>query len=129
MNFDTPGRTMCVTQRQNSNTPLQALNLLNDPVFFEAAQALAVEVLEGRMEWGKRLDLAFRLALSRPPSNLEQHRLERYFATQKAVFAKEPDSVSKVAGMAPVSVEPVEAATWVALCRTLINLNEFMTRE
>ncbi len=67
-NFDAPEFTVTLCRRERSNTPLQALNLLNDPVFFEAAQALAVRILRDVSgSFDDRLDHAFQLCLSRPP--------------------------------------------------------------
>ncbi len=102
-NFDEPDSTMACTRRRISNTPLQALNLLNDPVYYEAAEALAYRIThEVTGDFNTRLDYAFTLALSRKPSAHERVRLEEYY--------KQPDG-------------------WLGVSRVLLNLDEFITRE
>ncbi len=130
VNFDEPNSNVSATRRSRSNTPLQALNLLNDPVFLEAAQSLAVRVLEETsQDWDNRLETAFQLCLSRKPNHNERERLAKYFEQQKAILAKNPDSVKMLAANPVPGVEPVEMATWVGVGRVLMNLDEFITRE
>jgi hypothetical protein len=104
VNFDEPDSTMSCTRRRISNTPLQALNLLNDPVFFEAAGALAkkVEAQTSASSFGDKLTYAFELCLGRKPTPREKDRLATY-------FDKQPD--------------------WTGISRVLLNLDEFITRE
>jgi hypothetical protein len=125
MNFDSPDSTLACTRRQRSNTPLQALNLLNDPVFFEAAQALADRLLREREGTTARLDYAFRLVLARPATPNEKDRLSAYLETQKQIFDRDRESAALVSPLRP---DP-EPAAWVALSRVLLNLDEFMNRE
>jgi len=130
MNFDEPDSNTTCTRRGRSNTPLQALNLLNDPVFFEAAQALATRVLE-EMPGGltQRLDYAFELVLARPPSEQERQRLTDYYELQKQLLAKDPKAPENMQPFHPQGVDPLEAAAWVGVSRVLLNLDEFITRE
>ena len=129
-NFDEPNSTVSATQRSRSNTPLQALNLLNDPVFFEAAQALAVRVLrEAKPTWSDRLDYAYRLCLARRPDSNERDRLATYFEQQKTIFEQDPKAVELTTPGGLSSVDPVELAAWVSVSRGLMNLDEFITRE
>ena len=104
MNFDEPDSDLACTRRRASNTPLQSLNLLNDPVFFEAAGALAKRVQEQAPGTGfaDRLTYAFELCLGRNPTAGERDRLATY-------FDKQPD--------------------WAGISRVLLNLDEFITRE
>ena len=89
MTFDLPDTSRSCTRRERSNTPLQALNLLNDPVFVEAAQALAARIQrEAQGDDAQRLDHAFLLALSRPPKPEEAQRLLAYLQQQRALFAR-----------------------------------------
>jgi len=120
-------RPRSCSRRRRSNTPLQSLNLLNDPVFFEAAQALAVRVLNEAPASG-RLDYAFQLCLGRTPSSRERDRLARYFDSESTVFGADAKSA---AAMEPVDVGGAagERAAWVAVSRVLLNLDEFITRE
>lgn len=130
MNFDEPDSNTTCTRRGRSNTPLQALNLLNDPVFFEAAQALATRVLEeapGGVT--QRLDYAFQLVLARPPTEGERQRLAGYFEQQKQLLAKDPKAAENVQPFHPQGVDPLDAAAWVGVSRVLLNLDEFITRE
>jgi hypothetical protein len=130
MNFDEPDSNTTCTRRGRSNTPLQALNLLNDPVFFEAAQALATRVLEetsGALP--ERMDYAFELALARRPSASERQRLMEYYEQQKQLLAKDPKAPENMQPFHPQGVDPLDAAAWVGVSRVLLNLDEFITRE
>ena len=129
-NFDEPNSTVSATQRSRSNTPLQALNLLNDPVFFEAAQALAVRVLrEAKPTWNDRLDYTYRLCLARRPDSNERDRLATYFEQQKTIFEQDRKAVEMATPGGLSIVDPVEVAAWVSVSRGLMNLDEFITRE
>jgi hypothetical protein len=107
--FDAPDALSACTRRNRSNTPLQALTLLNDEGFFEIAQALAARVCrETKGEDGQRIAYAFRLCLGRPPSSRECQALERLLHRQG-------------------EAKPLDA--WTSLARVLLNLDEFITRE
>ena len=132
MTFDTPDSNVCVVRRERSNTPLQALTLLNDAVFVECAQALAERVLtdaDDKMDCGK-IGHAFRLCLGRDPTDTEARRLEDLLGDFRKLTAADPAGAAKLLGpYKPAGVEASEAAAWVALARTLLNLDEFVTRE
>jgi hypothetical protein len=114
--FDSPDATLACTRRNRSNTPLQALTLLNDQAHFEFAQALADRVLhEGTSDNVQRLRFAFRMCLAREPTEREQQRLADLLAAELA------DS--------PGSTEERERAAWTSVARVLLNLDEFITRE
>ncbi len=129
-NFDAPDSNVACTRRRRSDTPLQSLNLLNDPVFFEAAQALAVRVLnEAPGDLSKKLGYAFELTVGRAPSATERNRLSGYLDSESTVFRSDTKAS---AAMLPVEVDGVTAdqrAAWVAVSRVLLNLDEFITRE
>ena len=129
-NFDAPDSNTSCTRRSRSDTPLQALNLLNDPVFLEAAQALAVRVLrEAPAPLDNRIDYAFELCMDRKPEPRERARLAKYYNAELALLGKD-DKVPDV--LEPFKVDGVDAkqrAAWVGLSRVLLNLDEFMTRE
>ncbi|MFN0166693.1 MAG: DUF1549 and DUF1553 domain-containing protein [Bryobacteraceae bacterium] len=131
LNFDAPNAYRPVCRRTRSNTPLQALNLLNDPVFLEAAQALAVRVItEAPPSFGKRLQLAYRLCLARAPDAAEEESLLGYLQKQQRLLAEDPAVVGKFFPPALSGGKPsVEAAAWVGLSSVLLNLDEFLTRE
>jgi hypothetical protein len=103
-NFDEPDSDLSCTRRRASDTALQSLNLLNDPVFFEAAGALAWRIQREAPGTGfdDRLDYAFELCLARKPSARERDRMATYFHQQQ---------------------------DWTGLSRVLLNLDEFITRE
>jgi mono/diheme cytochrome c family protein len=130
MTFDAPDSNVACTRRTRSNTPLQALNLLNDPVFFEAAQGLATQVLsKARASTGERLDSAFELALARKPNPREKERLSQLFDQQIGNLRQDAKAVEKLLPLKPEGVDPVEAAAWVAVSRVILNLDEFITKE
>ena len=131
MAFDAPDALETCSRRERSITPLQALNLLNDPVFFEAAQALAARVL--REEPGPlsdRINYAFRLCLARGPRAGERDRLARYFQQELEMIDQDPKSTEALFPAQGVGgIDPREAAAWVGLSSILLNLDEFITRE
>jgi len=138
--FDVADANVSCARRDRSNTPLQALTLLNDPVFFEAAEALGRRVLvECQADRRKRIRYAFRLCLAREPHPAEMATLDRLLtrllnletpistASAQASVVSAAKSVNlKEVGK---DVSPRELAAWVGLSRTLLNLDEFITRE
>ncbi len=129
INFDAPTTLVSTVRRERSNTPLQALNLLNDPVFFEAAQALAVQAVTEEKDFDQRLERMFRLSLSRRPRSAEKDRIATYFDQQKTIFDAEPEAAPHVAPYLPPGVSRLEMAAWTGVARGLLNLDEFVTRE
>jgi len=129
IHFDAPDSTVAACRRERSNTPLQALNLLNDPVFVEAAQALARRVVRGRLEKNVRIERLFVTALGRAPSRSEAELAERYLARQTEMFAKDTTSAEALCPAGIPGVSTVEAAAWTALASAILNLDEFITRE
>jgi hypothetical protein len=128
--FDFPDSSRACTRRERATTPLQALNLLNDPVFVEAAQSLAARV--GNEAPGgdiERLDQAYLLTLARPPRAEESERLLSYLQQQKAVFGSEDAAARELLQNGVADGDPAERAAWVALASVLLNLDEFITRE
>ncbi|NBV22951.1 MAG: DUF1549 domain-containing protein [Proteobacteria bacterium] len=124
--FDAPDGYSTCTRRIRSNTPLQALALLNDAAFVEFAEGLATRVLkEVPANDSARLEHAFRLCLARKPSASETGRLGELF---KAELAAVTDTEAK-AVKAPAGVEPRQFAAWMTVARVLLNLDETITRE
>ncbi|MBA3974847.1 MAG: hypothetical protein C0504_11595 [Candidatus Solibacter sp.] len=122
MNFDAPDSNVACSRRRRSNSPLQALNLLNDPVFFEAAQALALR-LSHQPDSARRFDDAFLLALGRTPSAAERARLAALLDSSATALSANAQAAADL-----LPVNPNEAA-WVNVARVLLNLDEFITRE
>ena len=130
--FDSPDSNVCVVRRERSNTPLQALTLLNDAVFVEAAQALGKRVLTEQKDAtdADRITRTFRLCFGRLPLEAESERLAKLLTQFRKLTASDPDGAAKLLGShKPAVVSAPEAAAWVALARTLMNLDEFVTRE
>jgi hypothetical protein len=132
--FDASTREECVVERPRSNTPLQALVLLNDPNYVEAARAFAVRLIrEGGSEPRSRLERGFRLALQRSPRpqelpvllNLLREHLDQFRAAPAA--AREAISVGD--SPVPPDVDAVELAAWMSVARVILNLHETITRS
>jgi hypothetical protein len=130
MNFDAPNSNVPCTRRGRSNTPLQALNLMNDPVFFEAAQGLAYRVMrEGRGGFRDRLNFAYTLTLGRGPAVPEAERLGQYFDKELGSLRASPKMSIALFPGAIEGIPQTEAAAWVEIGRVILNLDEFITRE
>jgi hypothetical protein len=132
-NFDAPARDECAAARNASNTPQQALTLLNDPAFVEAARAFAARLLEDRSagDDAARIRLAYRAALNRAPHDTELASLTRFLATQRDAFKAAPADAEKslAVGLAPrPQLDPVEHAAWAQVARVLLNTQEVITR-
>jgi hypothetical protein len=129
--FDAPDSNSTCTRRNRSNTPLQALTLLNDQAFLEFAQGLAQRLLrEPHLSDAQRLELAFRLCLARMPKEAEEHRLVELLAQQRSGFAQAPkDAALLVAKGTAKEADMPEVAAWTVVSRVLLNLDEFITRE
>ncbi len=130
--FDAPDSHVSCMRRDRSNTPLQALTLLNDVTFFECAQALGHRILrETSGSTAERIRGAFQLCLARPPSAEETARLEQLLQDQRAFCQANAELATALVGteLLPKSVSLPEAAAWIGLGRILLNLDEFITRE
>ncbi|MFZ4986763.1 MAG: DUF1553 domain-containing protein, partial [Blastocatellia bacterium] len=126
--FDAPSREFCTVRRVRTNTPLQALNLLNDEALFDMARALA-ERMRGDQDGGvaARLGYGFRRCLTRAPSTAELARLERLYHEQLEIYRRDPAAARQVAkGMAG---DPAEAAALTMVANVLLNLDEMLTKE
>jgi mono/diheme cytochrome c family protein len=130
--FDAPSTSRPCARRERSNSPLQALTLLNDEVFADAAKVLAGRVLceVPSADFDLRLDRAYRLTLARPPRSAERERLAAYFRRQTEVLRAEPGAVAWLAPRCAASADdPVTAAAWTGVAGVLLNLHEFITRD
>jgi hypothetical protein len=132
LTFDAPDANVCCVRRDRSDTPLQALTLMNDTVFVECARALGRRVVTDTPggDTGVRLRQAFRLCLGRAPTATEQVTLQRLFVELLQSCRANPAGAAKLAGgTRPAGSDTAEAGAWVALARALLNLDEFVTRE
>jgi mono/diheme cytochrome c family protein len=131
--FDAPSREECTAERNRSNIPQQALVLLNDPTYVEAARTFAARVIQEAGDPNKRIARAFQLALQREPTPVEMELLTQLQAeTRKKYDAdrKAAESLLKV-GQSPIpaGMDPVDLATFTSVTRALLNLHETITRN
>lgn len=132
--LDAPSREECTAERPRSNTPTAALTLLNDPTFVEAARAFATRILtEGGATTYARIDFAFRQALSRGPDRWERGQITDLLIASRADYRKKPDAAKELIGIGQSDpagqAGPVELAAWTTVARTILNLNETITRN
>ena len=131
--FDAPSREVCTLKRIRTNTPLQALVTLNDPVFVEAAQGIARRVTrDAGLSDEYRARLAFRLCLTRPPVPSELDAVLDMFVRAQTSFAADADAALVMAsdpiGPIPEGRDPVELAAWTVVGNVLLNLDETLSR-
>lgn len=132
--FDAPTREACILRRPRTNTPLQALVTLNDPVYIEASQALARRLIkEGGATPTDRVRYAFKVCLARDPSDSDLTRLVKLQAQAKEQFAAKPNEAMSIAtkpiGPAPQGIEIPDLAAWTIVSNVMLNLDEmFMSR-
>jgi hypothetical protein len=131
--FDAPSREECCAERTRSNIPQQALVLLNDPTYVEAARSFAARILQGSSgSPEERLNWAFQQALQRTPRVEEVKTLLTVLDKNRAVYQKDTPAAEAVlkSGQAPVptAVDKVELAAWMHVARVLLNLHESITR-
>jgi hypothetical protein len=127
--FDAPDAADACVRRERSNTPLQALTMMNEGVFVEASQSLALRAMR---EGNNRLEMLFRLVLNREPRPEELSRLQTFHDEQKARVHSGGQEALQVLGAHQKAISPAqapEAATLVAVARVLMNLDEFINRE
>jgi hypothetical protein len=132
--FDAPSREVCTLRRIRTNTPLQALVTLNDPVYVEAAQGLARRIMnEGGDTLDSRLEYGFLLCTSRPPTVAERNVLRETWERSRAAYAGREGEATTLAtdplGPLPEGVDPIDAAAWTVLGNILLNLDETLARR
>ena len=136
-NFDVPNADFSCVRRTRSNTPLQALTTLNEPLFMESARALALQTLQnGGSSDDQRITFAFRRVLSRPPSKAEKSELATLLQRQSQRIAEgwvNPFELGTGRNEPPTNLPPgstpTQLAAYAALSRVLLNLDETITRE
>ena len=135
VNFDAPTREECTVNRGTSNTPLQALDLLNDPIYVEAARVFAQNaVANGGRTFTSRLEWIFDRALNRPPTPDERAVLSGLYERSHKRFAADPDSARRFVsvGEAPQPSDtgrPATVAAMATVTRAVLNLHELITRN
>ncbi|MCA9117181.1 MAG: DUF1553 domain-containing protein, partial [Planctomycetaceae bacterium] len=131
--FDAPSREACSVRRSRTNTPLQALLLMNDVQFVEAARTMAERILrEGGETSADRLRFAFRIATARLPDAEEQATLEQVFAAHLAHYRSQPEAAAELLKVGESTVEmadrAAELAAWTMISSLILNLDETVTR-
>jgi hypothetical protein len=131
MTFDSPTREVCTVRRPRTNTPLQALVLLNDVTYLEAARALATRML--REANGDRIAHGFRLATGRMPRSDEAAALQSYCDEQFVSFRQRPGAARALLktgeSAADPNFDPGELAAWTMTASLLLNLDETVTQH
>ena len=132
--FDAPNRNVCTISRGRTNTPLQALVTLNDPVYIETAQALARRIIaEGGDSIESQAIYGFRLVLARPPYEAERTRLISLYEQVAKQYAADPRSAKDIAtiplGPLTEGVDLVSAAAWTVVGNVLLNLDETLAKR
>jgi hypothetical protein len=132
--FDASGRETCSVRETRTNTPLQALALLNDVTFLEASRLLAQRMLsEAGPSAADRLTHGFRLVLARPPQASELSILHDGLKTHLARYRHQPEAARKLLGVGEYELndesDPREAAAYATIASLLLNLDEAITKE
>jgi len=133
-NFDAPNREQSCTRRERSNTPMQALQLMNDVQHFEAARALAERVIaEGGSDDSAKLNWLLRTILSRKPEAKEFLMLTAALAKQRELYQKDPQAAEKAISvgesLSKKIAAPIETAAWTLIANLVLNLDETVTRN
>ncbi len=126
--FDAGSREVCIARRQTTNTPLQALVLLNDPQFVEAARVLGTRAAkEGGNTALEKIRWVFRLSATREPTQNESKLLLQLYEAQKMLFQNEPaqaDKLIQVGESKPdTTIPPAELAAWTVVAQTVLNMD------
>ena len=132
--FDAPSREECTAQRPRSNTPLQALVLLNDPTYVEAARAFAQQMLAAPVQSdAERIGWGYRQALSRPPDDAELAIVSGVYQQARQRYTADPEAAGKLLGVGqaplPEGVDAAQLAAWTSVARVIFNLHETITRN
>eukprot|EP00456_Euglypha_rotunda_P023298 TRINITY_DN193_c2_g2_i2.p1 TRINITY_DN193_c2_g2~~TRINITY_DN193_c2_g2_i2.p1 ORF type:complete len:376 (+),score=90.06 TRINITY_DN193_c2_g2_i2:586-1713(+) len=132
--FDAPNREVCTVRRGRTNTPLQALVTLNDPVYIEAAQALARRIVKSdAASTADRVRYGFRLTLARPPQEPELVRLVKLYEQSLAKYSQNAEGAKRMAteplGPVPDGMKVDELAAWTVVGNVLLNLDETIMKR
>ncbi|SKB82218.1 DUF1553 domain-containing protein [Dyadobacter psychrophilus] len=133
LNFDAAERHFCITKRQKTSTPLQALVVMNDPQFVEASRVLAQQMLKKGKTLDEQLSYAFTALTSRPPSKKEMSILKELYEEEYSDFSKNPKRVKEVlsTGEYPVDkmLDPAQVAAGTIVASTVMNFDEFLIKR
>jgi len=131
--FDSSGREVCTVKRSRSNTPMQALSLLNETTFVEAARKLAEQTLRQPGDADARVAWMFRKVVRRDGTPAELAVLRKGVDKRLATYAADPTLAPKLLGQGlsplPADLDKAQLAAWTVTANTLLNLDETVTRE
>src|SRR5262249_10385541 len=131
--FDAPDRETCTVRRARTNTPLQALGLMNDPTYVEASRKLAERLLTAAKSTEERIALGFRLATARPPSVKETAVLRKVYEKQLDVYERDEQAALKLLAVGESrrdeQLRPAELAAWTVVASVILNLDEAITKS
>jgi hypothetical protein len=132
--FDAPNREVCTLRRTRTNTPLQALVTLNDPVYLEASQALGRRMVGNSDNVADRMRYGFRLCMARFPNEAELDRLVKLFEETRADYAKDNSDKAKKMATEPIGPLPdganvADMAAWTTVANVLLNLDETLMKR
>jgi hypothetical protein len=132
MFFDAAARTVCTVNLSRTNTPLQALAMLNDTTYVEAARVLAGRAIAAKPSDAERLVFVFRRVLARAPAAAEEKVLLGGLERHRAQFSAAPEAAEKILAVGEAKSDPklapVEHAAWTALCLAVFNLDETLNK-
>ena len=131
-NFDAPDRASCVVNRPRTNTPLQALTLLNDPAYIEMAVALAKQIATSSesADVETRVAFAVKLCVARSSTEAEVKHLAEVYRAERQRLATKPDDVQAIVGKRTLSgADPIDIAAWFYVANILLNLDETITKS
>jgi len=130
--FDAPDRETCTVRRARTNTPLQALVLMNDPTYVEASRKLAERMMTEAKTTDDRIALAFRLATARKPTERETVVLRQVFEVELAEYRKDGKKALKLLSIGEAKreekLDPAELAAWTIVASAILNLDETVTK-
>ena len=130
--FDAPNREVCIVRRDNTNTPLQALVTLNDPVYIEAAQGLARKMDSFTGDLPAKIRYGFQESLIRPPTEKEVQTLIRLFRDAQDRYQQDPEMAMAMAtdpiGDIPEGSNVADLAAWTVVGNTFLNLDEMFLK-
>ena len=131
--FDAPLRDSCTVKRSQTNTPLQALAIMNEPAFLESSRTMAARLLRSKASDPDRLRLAYELTLGRAPDVMESGLLLRALRRYRGQYEKDPESATKLLAVgdspATKNLSASEQAAWMLICSSLMNTNEFVSQH
>ena len=131
--LDAPDREACVVRRSRTNTPLQALVLLNEPTYVEASRRLAERIMANSHDEKQRIEFAFRAATAREPTAAEIELLRKLFQQRSVAYQQDRTAAAELLSVGQSkcneNFDPAELAAWTTVASAILNLDETITRQ